>query len=90
MLQQEEGGDYVLASGVGHTVAEFAARAFACVGLEAEQLRARRRGLARAPERTPSVGDPSKARERLGWRPRVDFAELVERMVDADVERLRT
>jgi GDPmannose 4,6-dehydratase len=89
MLQAEEGGDYVLASGVGHTVAEFAACAFACVGLEAERYVRVDEALARAPERTPSVGDPGKAHEQLGWRPRVAFAELVERMVGADVERLR-
>ncbi len=90
MLQQEQGGDYVLASGVGHTVAEFAERAFACVGLEAERYVRVDEELKRPPEPTPSVGDPSKARERLGWSPRVDFGELVERMVNADVERLRT
>ncbi len=89
MLQQEQGGDYVLASGVGHTVAEFAEAAFACVGLEAERHLRVDEQLKRAPESTPSVGDPSKARERLGWRPRVDFAQLVARMVAADVERLR-
>jgi GDPmannose 4,6-dehydratase len=89
MLQQDHGGDYVLASGVGHTVAEFAECAFACVGLEAERYLRVDEQLKRAPERTPSVGDPSKARERLGWRPRVDFPELVARMVAADVERLR-
>ena len=58
MLQQEQGGDYVLASGVGHTVAEFAERAFACVGLEAERYLRVDEQLKRAPERTPSVGDP--------------------------------
>jgi len=90
MLQQERGGDYVLASGAGHTVAEFAERAFACVGLEAERYVRVDEGLKRPPEPTPSVGDPTKARERLGWRPRVDFDALVERMVSADVDRLRT
>jgi GDPmannose 4,6-dehydratase len=88
MLQQERGGDYVLASGVGHTVAEFAERAFACVGLQAERYVRVDEQLKRAPERTPSVGDPTKARERLDWRPAVDFDALVERMVVADVARL--
>ncbi len=89
MLQQEQGGDYVLASGTGHTVAEFAESAFAYVGLEAERYLRVDEQLKRAPESTPSVGDPSKAHERLGWRPRVDFSGLVARMVAADVERLR-
>ena len=88
MLQQERAEDYVLASGVPHTVAEFAAAAFACVDLEAERYLRVDPALVRAPERTPSVGDPSRARERLGWEPEVSFAELVERMVRADLRAL--
>ena len=45
--------------------------------------------LVRAPEATPMVGDPSRARERLGWRPSVGFEQLVERMVRADLEELK-
>ena len=89
MLQQERPGDYVLASGVPHTVAEFAAAAFACVDLDAERYVRVDPALVRAPERTPSVGDPSRARERLGWEPEVSFAELVERMVRADLRALQ-
>ena len=88
MLQQEHGDDYVLASGVGHTVADFAQAAFACVGLEADRYVRVDEELKREPEPTPSIGDASKARAGLGWRPRVGFAELVARMVSADVERL--
>jgi GDPmannose 4,6-dehydratase len=89
MLQQERPDDYVLASGVPHTVAEFAQAAFACVDLDAERYLRVDHALVRAPEETPSVGDPSKARERLGWEPEVSFAELVERMVRADMDALR-
>jgi GDPmannose 4,6-dehydratase len=89
MLQQEDPGDYVLASGVGHTVAELAQTAFAYVGLEAERYLRVDTSLVRAPESTPSVGDPTHAREQLGWRPRVSFEELVQRMVDADLRSLR-
>jgi len=88
MLQQERPEDYVLASGVPHTVAEFAQAAFACVDLEAERYLRVDPALVRAPEGTPSVGDPSKARERLGWRPLLSFTELVERMVRADLRLL--
>ena len=77
MLQQERPEDYVLASGVPHTVAEFAAAAFACVDLDAERYVRVDPTLVRARERTPSVGDPSRARERLGWEPEVSFAALV-------------
>jgi GDPmannose 4,6-dehydratase len=90
MLQQERADDYVLASGVGHTVAELAQVAFACVGLEAERYVRVDPELVRAPERTVSIGDPSKARERLGWEPQVSFEQLVERMVQADLRSLET
>jgi GDPmannose 4,6-dehydratase len=89
MLQQERPEDYVLASGVPHTVAEFAQAAFACVDLEAERYLRVDPALVRAPESTPSVGDPSKARERLGWEPLLCFPELVERMVRADLRSLQ-
>jgi GDPmannose 4,6-dehydratase len=89
MLQQDRADDYVLASGVPHTVAEFADAAFACVGLEAAQHVLVDPALVRAPERTANVGDPAKARERLGWEPQVGFQALVERMVQADLRSLR-
>ena len=88
MLQQEQPGDYVLASGQGHTVAEFAAAAFACVELDAQRHVRVDPALRRAPDATPSVGDPSKARALLGWEPRLSFQELVERMVSADLREL--
>jgi len=88
MLQQERPDDYVLASGVGHTVAEFAQAAFACVGLEAERYLRVDPALVRPTESTPSVGDPSKARERLGWVAQVTFEQLIERMVQADLRAL--
>jgi GDPmannose 4,6-dehydratase len=88
MLQQEHPDDYVLASGVGRTVADFARTAFACVDLDAERYVRVEESLVRAQEGTPNVGDPSKARERLGWVPELSFAELVERMVEADLRAL--
>jgi GDPmannose 4,6-dehydratase len=88
MLQQDRAEDYVLASGVGRTVAEFARSAFACVELDAERYVRVDPSLVRPPESTPSVGDPGKARERLGWRPQVSFEALVERMVRADLRAL--
>lgn len=88
MLQQDRPGDYVLASGVGHTVAELAQAAFACVGLDAERYVKVDPALVRPAEETPSVGDASLARERLGWRPTLDFQGLVARMVAADLRAL--
>jgi GDPmannose 4,6-dehydratase len=89
MLQQERPEDYVLASGVPRTVAELARTAFACVDLDAEPYLRVEQALVRPAEGTPSVGDPGKARERLGWEPEVSFEELVERMVQADLRSLR-
>ncbi len=89
MVRQQEPGDYVLASGVGRTVADFARTAFACVDLDPERYVRSDPELARAPEHTASVGDPSLARERLGWRPELSFEQLVERMVEYDLRALR-
>jgi GDPmannose 4,6-dehydratase len=88
MLQQERPADYVLASGMTHTVGELAQLAFACVGLEAERYLRVDQSLVRPPERTINVGDSTKARTQLGWEPTVSFAELVERMVQADLRSL--
>jgi GDPmannose 4,6-dehydratase len=89
MLQQERAEDYVLASGVPHTVHDLARTAFACVELDVERYLRVDTSLMRAPESTPSVGDPTKAREQLGWRPRLGFEALVQRMVQADVRSLQ-
>jgi GDPmannose 4,6-dehydratase len=89
MLQQERADDYILASGAGRTVAQFAQVAFACVELEAERFVRVDPSLVRAPEATPSVGDPAKARAQLGWEPEVSFKQLVERMVGADLQLLQ-
>jgi GDPmannose 4,6-dehydratase len=89
MLQQDDPDDYVLASGVARTVAELASTAFACVDLDAERYLRVDPALVRTAESTPSVGDPSRAHERLGWEPQVPFAELVERMVRADLRSLQ-
>jgi GDPmannose 4,6-dehydratase len=89
MLQQERPDDYVLASGVPRTVAELARTAFACVDLDADHYLRVDPSLVRPAERTPSVGDPSKARERLGWEPQLSFAQLIERMVQADLRSLQ-
>ncbi len=70
-------------------MAELTETAFACVGLEAERYVRVDQKLMREPEQTASVGDPRKARERLGWQPRLSFEQLVERMVDADLRELQ-
>jgi GDPmannose 4,6-dehydratase len=89
-LQAERADDYVIASGVGRTVHDFARAAFAAVGLTADEHLAVSDELKRDHEPTPSVGDATRARVQLGWKARVSFDELVERMVHADLRELRT
>ena len=88
MLQEEQPDDYVLASGVARTVGEFADLAFGHVGLSAREHIRVDPELVRGPDATPLVGDPSRARERLGWRAALTFEALVTRMVDADLAAL--
>jgi GDPmannose 4,6-dehydratase len=88
MLQQAAADDYVLASGVGRTVGEFVRAAFACVELDPDEHVRVDKSLVRPREHTPNVGDPARARERLGWEPEVPFEQLVERMVRADLRLL--
>ncbi len=88
MLQQDRADDYVLASGVPHTVADFAKAAFACVGLDHERYIRVDPSLVRPPDSTPSVGDATRARASLGWEPLLDFNSLVARMVAADLHEL--
>ena len=91
ILQQEEPDDYVIATGVTHSVRDLVECAFEHVGLDwrehVEVDESLRRGKA---ELHNLAGDASKARERLGWEPSVDFRGLVAMLVDADVERLRS
>ncbi|HTN26048.1 MAG TPA: GDP-mannose 4,6-dehydratase [Solirubrobacteraceae bacterium] len=88
MLRQEEPGDYILASGVGRTVGELVDAAFGCVGLDPAQYVRVDPRLVRPSERTPPVGDISRARERLGWEPETSFEAMIEEMVQADLEAL--
>jgi GDPmannose 4,6-dehydratase len=87
-LQQQQGRDYVLASGVGRTVRDFADAAFRSLGLEADAYLRRDPQLVRGPEATLNIGDPTRAREELGWRATLTFEQLVERMVQADLRSL--
>ncbi len=89
MLQQAEPVDYVVASGEAHTVRELCELAFARVGLDYQDHVVTDPALFRPAEVDHLRGDASRARDQLGWRPRVDFRGLVEMMVDADLARLR-
>ena len=88
MLQQDEADDFVIATGNPRSVKEFVDAAFAHVGLDPADHVELDPQFLRPAEVDHLVGDPSKARAKLGWEPRVSFEELVQMMVDADVERL--
>ncbi len=88
MLQQDEPEDFVIATGEAHSIQEFVDAAFTHVGLDPKQHVTTDPEFLRPAEVDHLVGDSSKAREKLGWEPRVSFAELVEMMVDADLDRL--
>jgi GDPmannose 4,6-dehydratase len=89
MLQQERADDYVIATGVTHTVRECAELAFERVGLDAADHIVVDEALKRPAEVEALVGDASKARRELGWEPRTSFEELIALMVDADLQSLR-
>ncbi|HEU4658616.1 MAG TPA: GDP-mannose 4,6-dehydratase [Capillimicrobium sp.] len=89
MVRQDEPGDYVIASGTGRTVRELVEAACAAAGVDpAGRIRVDP-AFVRPPEATPQVGNPRRARERLGWRPEIGFDELIASMVSADLKRLR-
>jgi GDPmannose 4,6-dehydratase len=88
MLQKDEASDYVIATGTPHSVREFAQIAFEHAGLDWEQHVAVDPKFLRPAEVDQLIGDPTKAKEQLGWEPRTSFRELVEMMVDTDLERV--
>ena len=90
MLQQPEPRDYVIASGIAHSVRDLCRIAFEHVGLDYEKHVVVDPKLIRPAEVDHLLGDASLARSELGWEPTMDFRSLVELMVDADLDRLRS
>lgn len=88
MLQQDVADDFVIATGVAHSVSEVAAIAFGHAGLDWRDHVVEDESLHRPAEVDHLIGDASKARERFGWQPTVPFEEMIRRMVDADLERV--
>jgi len=90
MLQAPKPDDYVLGTGISHSVAEFCDVAFRRVGLDYRKYVVLDPEAIRPPERTPLVGDSRKAQNALEWSHTVSFEELVHMMVDADIRALAT
>jgi len=88
MLQQDQADDYVIATGQTHTVREFCERAFGMVKLDYRQYVKVDERFLRPAEVELLVGDASKAREKLGWRPQHSFEGLIHEMVEADLAAL--
>jgi len=89
MLQQDQPDDYVLATGETHSVREMLEIAFSSVELDWKQYVEIDPKYFRPAEVDLLLGDPTKAYEKLGWRPRVGFEELIRMMVEADVELVK-
>lgn len=86
MLQQDEPGDYVVATGQTYSVREFAEAAFKYIGRDYQQYVRYDQALERPAEVDLLLGDASKAEKVLGWKPKVTFKQLVEKMVQYDIE----
>ena len=88
MLQQPEGDDYVLATNETHSVKEFVIEAFGHVGLDWEKYVKYDERYERPAEVDLLIGDPAKAKAKLGWEPQTKFKKLVQIMVDSDLAAL--
>jgi GDPmannose 4,6-dehydratase len=89
MLQEPEPDDYVIATGIAHSVRDLCRLAFEHVGLDYEKYVVIDERLYRPAEVDHLLGNSDKAKVKLGWEPAVQFEELVRMMVDADVARLK-
>ncbi len=90
MLQADEPTDYVIATGETHSVREFCEIAFERAGLDMGRHVEIDERFLRPAEVDLLVGDPSRAKKEMGWEPEVGFPELVQMMVDADIDHLRS
>jgi GDPmannose 4,6-dehydratase len=88
MLQQEQPDDFVIATGIAHSVRDLVEVAFGHAGLDWQKYVTLDPKLIRPAEVEHLIGDCTKARTQLGWQPAVDFTALVRMMVDADLERV--
>jgi len=85
MLQQDEPDDYVIATGISHSVGDFLEEACKCVGIDHREYLAIDENLYRPAEVNILQGDASKAKTKLDWSPSISFQDLVQEMVDSDL-----
>jgi len=89
MLQQDTPDDYVIATGKTHSVERLLEVAFSCVDLNWRDYVVQDERFMRPAEVDLLIGDPSHAKAKLGWQPRVSFEQLIQMMVEADLDRLK-
>jgi|TARA_Y100000588_G_scaffold296126_1_gene316510 GDPmannose 4,6-dehydratase len=89
MLQRDTPEDYVIATGLSHSVRDLVEAAFTHVGLDWQDYVRTSSALLRPAEVEHLIGDSSKARSDFGWKPSIDFSGLVQMMVDTDLERVK-
>ena len=89
MLQQDQPDDYVIATGETHSVEEFLEVAFTHAGLDWRKYVKTDARYLRPAEVDLLIGDPSKAKQKLGWQPKTTFKDLTKLMVDADIQLLK-
>lgn len=89
MLQQDKPDDYVIATGQTHTVQRLVEVAFGAADLDWKKYVVIDPALVRPAEVDLLIGDPAKAKKQLGWEPKITFEQMIERMVKADIDRLK-
>lgn len=90
MMQQDSPEDYVIGTGITHSVREFCEIAFNHLGLDYREFVVSDKRFMRPTENKQLVADPSKARSNLNWKPKIEFDQLVTMMVDSDLEELNS
>ncbi|MFA5059062.1 MAG: GDP-mannose 4,6-dehydratase [Candidatus Omnitrophota bacterium] len=86
MLQQEKPDDYIVATGVSHSLREFVQSAFSCLGLDWKRYVVIDKKLFRPADIKVIYGNPKKAKAKLGWQPKIDFAQLIRLLIDEELK----
>ena len=89
MLQEEKPDDYVISTGKAFSVRDLVETAFSAAGLDWQEYVKLDERFVRPAEVDLLIGDSTKAKEKLGWEPKVSFEEMIKLMVDSDIERVK-
>ncbi|MDP3994554.1 MAG: GDP-mannose 4,6-dehydratase [bacterium] len=89
MMQHDKPDDFVISTGETHSIRDLCTEAFLYVGLDWEKYVVIDKRFIRPTETGPLIGNAAKARKELGWKPKVNFKQLVSMMVDAHIAKLK-